>query len=158
MARGFRAIRLVAALGLALATAVFAPSAPAAGLPTSPLVIKSADGTEHRFTVELANTPAERERGLMFRESLPPDAGMLFDFQKPHVVAFWMKNTLIPLDMLFIGGDGRIRRIAERAVPLSLTPISSGVPVQAVLELNSGTAARLKLKPGDRVVHPIFRH
>ena len=126
-------------------------------LGTSPLVIRTADGSEHRFTVELASTSEERARGLMFRKALAPDAGMLFDFKELGPVAMWMKDTLIPLDMLFIARDGRIVRVAERTVPLSLTPIPSGEPVLAVLEVNSGTTARLGIKPGDRVVHPIFQ-
>jgi uncharacterized membrane protein (UPF0127 family) len=104
------------------------------------------------FTVELATTPEQMARGLMFRRSLPPDAGMLFVYPDSRPVAFWMKNTLIPLDMLFIAGDGKVSRIVERAVPLSETPISSVDEVRAVLELNGGTAARLGIKPGD-VVH-----
>ena len=140
--------------GAALATAAALGSGQ---LPTSPLVIRTADGGEHRFTVELASTPEERAQGLMFRKALAPDAGMLFDFKELGPVAMWMKNTVIPLDMLFIGRDGRIVRIAERTVPLSLTPIPSGEPVLAVLELNSGTAARLGVRPGDRVVHPILQ-
>ncbi len=126
-------------------------------LPTSPLVIRTADGSEHRFTVELASTPEERAQGLMFRKALAPDAGMLFDFKELGPVAMWMKDTLIPLDMLFISRDGRIVRVAERTVPLTLTPIPSGEPVLAVLEVNSGTTARLGIKPGDRAIHPIFQ-
>ncbi|HKO09743.1 MAG TPA: DUF192 domain-containing protein [Alphaproteobacteria bacterium] len=128
----------------------------AAELPKGPLVIKTADGVEHRFTVEVATTDAEREQGLMFRAAMAPDAGMLFDFKEAEPVAMWMKDTYLPLDMLFIARDGRIVHIAERTVPFSLTTISSGEPVLAVLELNSGTASRLKIKPGDRVIHPIF--
>ena len=92
----------------------------------------------------------------MFRRELAPDAGMLFDFKEVEPVAMWMKDTYLPLDMLFIARDGRIVHIAERTVPFSLATISSGEPVLAVLELNSGTASRLKIKPGDRVIHPIF--
>lgn len=110
----------------------------------------------HVFRVEIASTPAERERGLMFRRELAADAGMLFDFQRPQPVSFWMKNTLIPLDMLFVAADGRIVNIAERAVPGSLRPISSAEPVRAVLEVNGGTAHRLGIAPGDRLEHPIF--
>jgi len=104
------------------------------------------------FTVELATTPDQMERGLMFRRSLAPDAGMLFVYPDARQVEFWMKNTLIPLDMLFIAADGKVSRIAERTVPLSETPISSIEEVRAVLEVNGGTAARLGIKPGD-VVH-----
>ena len=125
-------------------------------LPKSPLTIKTAGGAERHFIVELASTAAEREQGLMFRTAMAPDAGMLFDFKEVGPVAMWMKDTDLPLDMLFIARDGRVVRIAERTVPFSLTPISSGAPVLAVLELNSGTAARLGIRPGDRVIHPIF--
>jgi len=127
-----------------------------AELAKSALSITSSDGVQHRFTVELANTKEEREEGLMFRTALAPDAGMLFDFKTVEPVVMWMKDTYLPLDMLFIAKDGRIIRIAERTVPFSLAMISSGEPVLAVLELNGGTAARLHLKPGDRVSHPIF--
>jgi uncharacterized protein len=118
---------------------------------TSPLTIDTTKGGQH-FTVELATTPAQMELGLMYRQSLPADAGMLFVYPSEQTVVFWMKNTLIPLDMLFIGADGHIRRIAERTVPLSTTPISSVDPVRAVLEVDGGTAQRLGIKPGD-VVH-----
>jgi uncharacterized membrane protein (UPF0127 family) len=114
------------------------------------LVIDSANGPQ-RFTVELATTPEQMELGLMYRTSLAADAGMLFLYASERPVEFWMKNTLIPLDMLFIGADGHIRRIAERTVPLSLTPIASGDAVRAVLEVNGGTAQRLGIRPGDRV-------
>ena len=117
------------------------------------LTIASSSG-KHRFTVELALTPEQMSQGLMFRRQLAPDAGMLFDYGRNQPASFWMKNTLIPLDMLFITGDGKIAGIHERAVPLSLEPIASPVPVRAVLELNGGTASRLGIKPGDRVLSP----
>jgi uncharacterized protein len=104
------------------------------------------------FSVELATTPDQQALGLMYRDSLAPDAGMLFVFASERQVDFWMKNTRIPLDMLFIGADGRIRHITERAVPYSETPIPSVEDVRAVLEINGGTVARLGIKEGD-VVH-----
>jgi uncharacterized membrane protein (UPF0127 family) len=122
----------------------------------TPLTIASASGT-HRFMVELADTPERRAVGLMHRQSMPADHGMLFDFKADASVAMWMRNTRIPLDMLFIARDGRIVNIAERAVPFSETTIPSKGPVRAVLELNGGTSARLGIKPGDRVTHPMFR-
>jgi hypothetical protein len=122
---------------------------------TSELTIISATGP-HRFKVELAETPEQMTQGLMFRTSLAPDAGMLFDYQQPTAATMWMRNTLIPLDMLFIDGQGRIVNIHERAVPQSLDVIAAAAPVRAVIELNGGTAARLGIEPGDRVVHPIF--
>jgi uncharacterized protein len=111
---------------------------------------------KHTFNVELAETPAQQEQGLMFRRELAPDAGMLFDFKQPTMATMWMKNTLIPLDMLFVGEDGRIVNIHERAVPQSEAIIAAAAPVRAVIELNGGTAARLGIKPGDRVLFPIF--
>jgi uncharacterized membrane protein (UPF0127 family) len=122
---------------------------------TSALTIVSATGP-HRFTVEVAETPAQMEQGLMFRKTMPPDAGMLFDYKTPTLATMWMRNTLIPLDMLFVDAQGRIVNIQERAVPQSLDVISAAAPVRAVIELNGGTAARLGIAPGDRVQHPIF--
>jgi len=106
--------------------------------------------------VEVARTVKEREHGLMNRKEMAKNHGMLFLFGLEEPVAMWMKDTVLPLDMLFIARDGRIVHIAERTVPFSLATISSGEPVLAVLELNSGTASRLKIKAGDRVIHPIF--
>jgi hypothetical protein len=123
--------------------------------PTSELTIVGATGP-HRFKVELAETPAQMTQGLMFRTSLAPDAGMLFDYKQPTVATMWMRNTLIPLDMLFVDAQGRIVSIHERAVPQSLDVIAATAPVRAVIELNGGTAARLGIEPGDRVIYPIF--
>jgi len=125
--------------------------------PTSELTILSASGP-HRFKVELAETPAQMTQGLMFRTSLAPDAGMLFDYKEPTAATMWMRNTLIPLDMLFIDAQGRIVNIHQRAVPESLDLIAAAAPVRAVIELNGGTASRLGIQPGDQVVHPIFRN
>lgn len=125
-------------------------------LPRDDLVIETADGQSHHFHVELASTPEERARGLMFRRSLAADAGMIFDYGHETRIAMWMKNTYIPLDMLFIDSQGVIRHIRENAVPHDETPIPSTVPVRAVLELNGGTAARLGIGPNDRVTHKIF--
>lgn len=132
-----------------------APAAVESGqrLETVALTIESAAG-RHTFRVELARTPQEQARGLMFRRRLAPDAGMLFVNRRPEVALMWMKNTLIPLDMLFIDAEGRIVRIAERTVPESEATVSSGVPVVAILELNGGTASRLGIAAGDRVVSP----
>jgi uncharacterized membrane protein (UPF0127 family) len=114
-----------------------------------PLTIRSANG-EHRFTVEIAGTLNQQERGLMFRRELGPDRGMIFPYDPPQDVGFWMKNTLIPLDMLFIRADGTIARIAT-AAPLSLDTVPSGEPVAAVLEIRGGRAAELGIRAGDRV-------
>ena len=123
--------------------------------PTSELTIISTTGP-HQFKVELATTTAQMTQGLMFRTSLAPDAGMLFEYQQPTMATMWMRNTLIPLDMLFVDAQGRIVNIHERAVPQSLDVIAAAEPVRAVIELNGGTAARLGIEPGDQVVHPIF--
>ncbi|NWG24181.1 MAG: DUF192 domain-containing protein [Pseudorhodoplanes sp.] len=112
----------------------------------------------HVFTVELATTEAERTQGLMYRRELPEGHGMLFDFQRDQELGFWMKNTYIPLDMIFIRGDGRIWRIAENTVPLSTKIVPSNGAVRAVLEVIGGTARKLGIAPGDRVAHPIFRN
>ncbi len=113
-------------------------------------------GGVHVFAVELARTPAERERGLMFVRELPEGRGMLFDFERDQEVAMWMRNTFIPLDMLFIRADGRIHRIAENTEPMSERIIPSGGPVRAVLEVIGGTARKLGITAGDRVAHPMF--
>jgi len=111
---------------------------------------------EIKFDVELALNDAQRARGLMFRDKLGPYEGMLFDFYQEAPVSFWMKNTLIPLDMVFIAGDGTIRHIHANAVPLSTETVPSRYPVRAVLEINGGSARLLGIKPGDKVKHPIF--
>jgi uncharacterized membrane protein (UPF0127 family) len=120
-----------------------------------PLEIATKNGVQI-FGVEMAVTPEEQARGLMFRRELPEKQGMLFDFHREQPTSFWMKNTYIPLDMIFIRADGRILRIAENTVPLSEALVPSGGPVRAVLEVIGGTAKKLGIAPGDRVVHPIF--
>jgi uncharacterized membrane protein (UPF0127 family) len=113
-------------------------------------------GGVHVFEVEVARTVDERARGLMFRRYLPADRGMLFDFGVDGPVAMWMKDTFIPLDMLFIRKDGTIARIAENTEPHSTRTISSGEDVRSVLELNGGVSAKLGIKAGDTVLHPLF--
>jgi uncharacterized protein len=120
------------------------------------LEIVSATGV-HVFSVELAVTDEERARGLMFRRDLPDGQGMLFDFGRDEDVSMWMKNTYIPLDMMFIAGNGRIVRIAENTEPMSTRILSSGRPVRAVLEVIGGTAKKYGIVVGDRVAHPWFR-
>jgi uncharacterized protein len=146
-------LQLAAAAVLTLA--VLPAAAQLARFPTAELTILTASGP-HKFTIEVATTPAQLEQGLMFRQSLAPDAGMLFDFKTPQPVMMWMKNTLIPLDMLFVDAQGRIVNIHERAVPGSLATIGTGTPARAVIELNGGTAARLGIRLGDRVEFPIL--
>ena len=149
-----RELLLPVAAGLLLLD--FGPvAAQLAQFPTAELTIVTGSGP-HKFKVEVATTPAQLEQGLMFRKKLAPDAGMIFDFKAPQPAMMWMKNTLIPLDMLFVDGEGRIVSLHERAVPGSLETIGSGAPVRAIIELNGGTAARLGIKPGDRVLFPIF--
>ncbi len=121
-------------------------------LATAPLRIIERNGTSHTFTVELAKTPREQQVGLMFRHVVAPDGGMLFTWAEPQVSQMWMENTLVPLDMVFIAGDGRIDSISENTVPHSLAIVSSDGPVTATLELAAGTTGRLGITVGDRVV------
>lgn len=120
------------------------------------LGIVSAKGT-HAFDVEVMRTDADRSRGLMYRRSMAPNHGMLFDFERPQTVNMWMKNTYLPLDMVFIRSDGTIARIAPDTEPLSTRIIPSDEEVLAVLELNAGTAAKLGIRAGDRVDHALFK-
>jgi hypothetical protein len=134
---------------------VLAPSA-RAETATEPLTIVGSKGPV-TFEVEVMRTDEDRAKGLMFRRYMPENRGMLFDFKTPQPVFFWMKNTYISLDMLFIRQDGTIARIAEETEPLSTRSIPSGEDVVAVLELNAGAAARAGIKAGDKVQHPIFK-
>jgi uncharacterized protein len=120
------------------------------------LEIASKSGV-HTFAVEMATTPEEQSRGLMYRKSLPEGQGMLFDFKREQPLTFWMKNTYVSLDMIFIRGDGRILHIAENTEPLSERMVPSGGSARAVLEVVAGTARKLGIAPGDRVAHPIFK-
>lgn len=121
-----------------------------AGLVEVPLTIRSGKAT-HRFRVEVARSAEEQARGLMFRESLAPDYGMIFPMNPPRPASFWMKNTVIPLDIIFVRADGTVARIAPETVPYSLEPIESGEPVAAVLEIAGGRAAQLGLAENDKV-------
>ncbi len=121
----------------------------------SRLVIETAKG-KFPFDIELALTQPQMAQGLMFRRALAADAGMLFDYRDPQPIAMWMKNTLIPLDMIFIASDGKIVDFHERAVPMSLDTIESKVPARAVLEVNAGTVARLSIQSGDTIHHAFF--
>lgn len=133
----------------AAAQSVVARTAPS-GLDLIPLEIRSRSGT-HRFTVEVARTGDEQSQGLMHRKTLAKDAGMLFPFSPPRPASFWMKNTLIPLDMIFVRADGTIARIAANTVPLSLAGVGVEEPVAAVLEIAGGRSAALGIREGDRV-------
>jgi uncharacterized membrane protein (UPF0127 family) len=148
-------MRAVALLTVLAGFALFAADSRAAE--TSILEIASKTGV-HSFRVEVVDNDADRAKGLMFRRSLPEGTGMLFDFHTEQEVAFWMQNTYISLDMIFIRGDGRILRIAKHTEPLSTRQIHSGGPVRAVLEVIAGTADKLGIVPGDRAAHPIFAH
>ena len=121
------------------------------------LSIASQSGQKQSFRVEVARNDADRAQGLMYRRTMPADQGMLFDFGRVEPVSMWMQNTYLSLDMLFIRPDGTIARIASNTEPLSTRTIPSGEPVLAVLELNAGMTAKLGIKPGDRVEHPIFK-
>ena len=120
-----------------------------------PLLIEATSG-RFEFQVELAVSPEQRSQGLMFREDLDEDRGMLFDFGRSQPASMWMRNTYVPLDMLFIDAAGRITQIAANTQPLSDAAIASREPVRAVLELRAGVTARLGIEPGDRVIHPLF--
>ncbi|MGL4440776.1 MAG: DUF192 domain-containing protein [Bosea sp. (in: a-proteobacteria)] len=111
----------------------------------------------HVFQVEVMRTPDQRAKGLMFRRFMPADRGMLFDFERVEPVAMWMQNTYISLDMAFIRPDGTVARVAEQTEPLSTRTIPSGEPVLGVLEINAGIAAKIGLKPGDKVEHGLFK-
>ena len=138
-----------------LSLPLLGPGGSLAAQQLQPLEIATKSGV-HIFGVEMAVTPEEQRTGLMYRRELPEKQGMLFDFQREQPTSFWMKNTYVPLDMIFIRADGRILRIAENTVPLSETLVSSGGPVRAVLEVIGGTAKKLGIAAGDRVTHPIF--
>jgi uncharacterized membrane protein (UPF0127 family) len=123
---------------------------PVSGLDVVPLTI-SQNGKVHNFRVEMARTMEQQQKGLMFRTAMGPDEGMLFPSERPEQRSFWMKNTVISLDIVFIGADHRISNIAANAVPYSETPIPSEGAAIAVLELNGGRAAQLGIMPGARV-------
>jgi hypothetical protein len=150
---------LLSALGtLAAAPASAQPGVdrPQPKLPMERLVIASRNGRRHEFNVEMAVNPDHQTIGLMFRTEVPPNEGMLFDWGTARESSMWMRNTLVPLDMLFIAADGRIHRIAERTTPHSLAPIDSRGPVRATLELQGGLTERLDIRVGDRALHRIF--
>lgn len=120
------------------------------------LSIKTEAGKIHKFKIEIADTELKRRQGLMERKSVKPKTGMLFIFDETAPQNFWMKGTLIPLDILFIGETGRIEKIHEKAIPHDLTPISSIKPVKAALEIGGGESARLSIKKGDLVQYKLF--
>jgi uncharacterized membrane protein (UPF0127 family) len=133
-----------------------AQTGPQPELPKEKLVVVTHDGKQHVFNVEMAMTYPQQETGLMFRPTVPADGGMLFDWGHDMDSKMWMKNTIAPLDMLFIGSDGTIRHIAENTVPESLATIDGKFPVRATLEMAAGTAERLDIRVGDKVLQRIF--
>ncbi|MBK8199598.1 MAG: DUF192 domain-containing protein [Acidobacteria bacterium] len=145
-------IRFVTSLVAALA---FLGQLAFAQLAVTPLTIKS-DDASHVFQVEIADTPDSIRQGMMFRETMGADTGMLFDFGEVRPASMWMKNTLVSLDMLFMDSNGKVIAIARNAVPGSLRSLGPGVPVRAVLEIPGGRAKELGIVPGDTVEHPIF--
>ncbi|MFZ3357704.1 MAG: DUF192 domain-containing protein [Xanthobacteraceae bacterium] len=145
----------VALILLCVACALPSPRTAAYAAAQDTIEIVTSSGV-HAFSVELATNDAERAIGLMFRKSLPEGHGMLFDFKTDQPVQFWMHNTYIPLDMIFIRGDGRVLHVAENAKPMSDALIPSGGSVRGVLEVIAGTARKFHIAPGDRVTGSIF--
>lgn len=133
-----------------LSPAAASTAHPISGLPVIPLTVITA-GKAHHFQVEIARSGEEQAKGLMFRTTMGADEGMIFPMDPPRLAAFWMKNTVIPLDIIFIGTDRRILNIAANAVPYSDESLASSGAVSVVLELNGGRAAQLGIGPGDRV-------
>ena len=140
-------------IGIATAQA---PAAQQVEAGLEPLTIVTASGS-HAFSVEVMRTDEERAKGLMFRRFMPQDRGMLFDFKREEPIAMWMKNTYLPLDMVFMNRAGRVTHIAQNAEPLSERIIPSGGPVYAVLEINAGVAKAIGIKVGDNVQNALFR-
>jgi len=149
---GWRTL-LLAAVVVALSLVLANPGAQAASFQTLEIATKSG---VHVFSVEMATTEEERQKGLMYRKELPDGKGMLFDFSPEQQISMWMKNTYISLDMIFIRADGRILRIAENTEPMSMKIISSGGLAKGVLEVIAGTVQKYGIAPGDRVAHPLF--
>ena len=150
--RRLASLAVAASLAVSPLQALAAATAPA----IDDLVIDTASGPHH-FTVEVMRGREDLERGLMFRRKLAAESGMLFDFGRVQPVSMWMKNTYLPLDMVFIAADGRVVSVKRDAEPLSEAIISSGGEVLGVLEINAGTAARIGVKAGDRVDDPMFK-
>ena len=159
VAKGLRAGLVGLALSVGSAVVLAADPHPAraeAPVSTGRLEIRTAKAG-HSFTLELMDTDAKRAEGLMFRTQMAADHGMLFDFKREQPVWFWMKNTYLPLDMIFVKADGTILSIAENTTPLSEATVPSGGPVRFVFEVLAGTTRRLGITPGDRVIHPLMR-
>lgn len=143
--------RLFRGLGLAFA-ALIALAPLAACSDEGKLVLHTSSG-DHPFNIEVVDTPESRAKGLMFVQDLADDAGMLFDFKEERPVSFWMQNTYIPLDMVFVGSDGVVKTVHANARPMDTTSIPSEAPVRFVLEIPGGVAAKIGLEPGDTMIH-----
>jgi len=154
--RAILATLVIFVAGPSLAACKATPPAETLISPLEPLSIETAAGKTIRFQVEIADDDRERQNGLMYRKSLAPDRGMLFDFGQAGPRSFWMKNTYIPLDILYIDADGYIVSIAAMTEPLSEAPVPSRGPALGVLEIAGGRAGELGIRPGDRVRHRIF--
>ena len=153
--RGRQILELIFRFGAVLALACVPGLAMAADCAPDRVDLRGAFG-QARFTVELADTPDTRATGLMHRESMAATAGMLFVYEAPTRAVFWMKNTLIPLDMIFVDAAGRVLGVHANAIPHDETPIDGGRGVFAVLEINGGMAGRLGITPGAEMRHPAF--
>ena len=147
--------RWLARAGLA-GWAVALTTAGAMAACTTERVSLKGDWGEAQFTIEIADDPAERSQGLMFRESMAMSAGMLFVYERPQRVSFWMKNTLIPLDMIFVDAEGVVQRVAHDAIPGDLTAIPGGDDILVVLEINGGLARSMGIGPGSVMRHEVF--
>ncbi len=154
--RGFARILMLVLTMAGFVKSVNAQSGSIGPAPIELVTIKTQKG-EFKFKTEIAKTPITLQRGLMFRHRLPQDRAMLFDWGRDIVANMWMKNTIISLDMIFISRKGIVTGFKTNTVPKSLDVISSGRPIAAVLEVVAGTAARIGLKPGDRVTHTMFK-
>lgn len=143
-------------LVLVIFLSLYSVSHQARELQLESLTITNSDGKDFLYNVEVARTPSQKKRGLMFRDSMPEDEGMLFIYMPEKVAAMWMRNTILALDMLFIDKNGMIVTIADNTVPYSLNRISSGQPVRAVLELNAGQTKKNNLNVGDKVSHKLW--
>lgn len=155
------ALSVLLVMGLGTASCVAQPAAapqlePLSNFPQTTLSILTPDARQHRFQAWVADTDAHRQQGLMFVKSLPENTGMLFIFDQPRKIQMWMKNTLIPLDMVFIDANGRVDSIAVNTTPMSLSIIESKSHVLGVLELAGGSSTRLGLHAGAIVQHPAF--
>lgn len=154
--RSFIKLLVIGAPALGCGLSAGAPlTAEQPAFPVTPLTIETSR-SRFEFMVEMAETPSTWRQGLQRRRQLAANGGMLFNFHQPRVTSMWMKDTLVSLDMIFIDERGAVVNVAKNTVPLSTATISSNGPVLAVLEVNAGTAARLGIQPGDRVVHPLF--